>query len=76
MSKKEVRFFYYYANFRELNWKERKIEKNVTWYTSKAEIKDRNNIWKATDNLQNKFVDFLLEETQRRFGLVSEPEQN
>ncbi len=23
LSKKEVRFFYYYANFRELNWKER-----------------------------------------------------
>lgn len=75
LSKNEIRFFYYYTNFRELNWKERKIEKNVTWYTSKAETKNVNYIWKATDNIQDKFVDFVLEETRKRFGLITESEQ-
>lgn len=76
LSKKEIRFFYYYANFRELNWKDRKIERNVSWFTSKTEVKDRKNIWEATNNLQNKFVEFVLEETRKRFGLIKDSSEN
>ena len=76
LSKKEIRFFYYYADFRELNWKDRKIESNVSWLTSKTEMKDRKSIWKATNNIQNNFVDFVLEETQKRFGLAKDLGEN
>lgn len=76
LSKKEIRFFYYYANFRELNWKDRKIERNVSWLTSKTEMKDRKNIWKAMNNIQNNYVDFVLEETRKRFGLIKDSSEN
>lgn len=76
LSKKEIRFFYYYANFRELNWKDRKIERNVSWLTSKTEMKDKKNIWKAMNNIQNNYVDFVLEETRKRFGLIKDSSEN
>lgn len=75
LSKKEIRFFYYYADFREMNWKERKIERNVNWYTSFADLKNKNEIWNTVANIQNKFVDFVLEENRKRFGLILEQEQ-
>ncbi len=76
LSKKEIRFFYYYSNFRELNWKDRKIERNVSWLTSKTEMKDRKNIWNAMNNIQNNYVDFVLEETRKRFGLIKDLSEN
>ena len=66
-SKTEIRFFYLYNSYRELNWQERAIEPSGGWRTSKGRLQDLDDILQVLANILKGFSEFVLQAVRNKF---------
>ena len=71
-SKTEMRFFYCFAAYKDLNWNEREMIKDIKWITSVAKFEDMENVFEQISNIQNKFCEFIIDNLKEKFEVTME----
>lgn len=69
LSKTKIRFFYFFSNYKEKNWDDRKLIQDVEWKTIEFMFAEKQNILDFLENEQNEFAHLIIEEIRIRYGL-------
>ena len=67
VSKKSMLLFYYFAQYREKNWVERKLNSNIKWQYSKGSLKETDKTIDSVSKIQKDFGKFIFSSLQERF---------
>jgi hypothetical protein len=67
-SKTEMRFFYCFATYKDINWNERElIKEDIQWITSVAKFENIENVFNEVSNIQNRFCEFIINYLEDKF---------
>jgi len=69
LSKMNIRLFYFYADYIEKNWKDRKLPRRVNWQTTELRLQDVEDICHIVENIQREFVEWCVNKLRKAFGL-------
>jgi len=67
-SKSRLRFFYFYTQYKEKNWRDRELIPDIKWNSSEYELKDEIGVLDGIDKIQKTFASFIMTNLEDRFG--------
>ncbi len=67
LSKRAVRFFYYFTEYREKNWNEREQKVDFSWKTVEYLLIEGEKIHAFVSDLQEDFANWTVEQVRKRF---------
>lgn len=70
LSKRLLVFFYFFTQYREKNWSERELLSDVKWNYSTCKLKNKEEIYDATDRIQEGFSSFINGRLEEQFGYL------
>ncbi len=68
LSKKQIRFFYFFTNFETKNWDERKINTKIEWFTSEYPLNNKVDILEGLNKIFLQLVDKAKKDIEERFN--------
>lgn len=69
LSKKQIRFFYFYTNFETKNWDERKLNTKIEWLTSEYPLHNKELILGGLNKIFHNLVDKAKKDIEERFKI-------
>lgn len=75
-SKTQIRFFYLFCTFRELNWGERKRNADGNWTMLTADFKGSDGVRPILDRISDSFTEYIMTPVRARFDLQDAPEKS
>jgi hypothetical protein len=69
-SQVNIRFFYFYSNFKLENWKNYSHDSSSDWQTVEVEIKNLDKLKETISNILNKFDSFVLDPLRAKYILT------
>jgi hypothetical protein len=67
LSKTSMRFFYFYAFYKDENWNESALPTNVGWKTTEIEYQNEKEILSFVEDRQKEFSDFIINKLRQDF---------
>jgi len=67
ISKRSIRFFYFFTQFVEKNWSDREQKLNFTWKTNEFPLVEEQQILDFVSALHSQFADWVIEQVRKRF---------
>ncbi|MCE7699222.1 MAG: caspase family protein [Methanobacterium paludis] len=69
LSKTQIRFFYCFVTYKDINWDEMIIESdNIDWKTARIKFIDEENLINYITIIQNDFAKYIMTQLNERFG--------
>lgn len=75
-SKTNIRFFYFYSHYKELDWDCYQLERNYTWQSIDTKMKDFEAIKSTMSLVLDNFDAFVLKPIKTKYKLVEDEEQD
>lgn len=72
LSKKSIRFFSFITNYIEDNWDSRKLNNNITWFSTEHKITDIDDIMSGFDEIYKKINEKIISELNDKFKINDE----
>jgi hypothetical protein len=68
LSKKQIRFFYFFTNFETKNWDERKLNTKIEWFTSEHSLNNKVEILDGLNKIFLQLVEKAKKDIEERFN--------
>ena len=73
LSKKFIRFFYFFTEYSDKNWDERELKENFNWKTAEFPLVHKVEIRRSVLDIQNQFADWVIEQVKGRLPDDGQP---
>jgi len=71
-SKTRLRFFYYFADYRDKNWHDRELITDIKWQTVECKLHDLEDLLQAIENIQEQFATSIIVRVKEKFGVTDD----